>query len=363
MKITVSKKAISAALQHCCAAAQRNSTMPILKCVQLVPSADGFTLAAQNEGRRMAVTCTVKAQVSQPESLCVSAHDFFDRIKALPDGDIKIVSKSGKLSLEAGNRKLGLSYLSADDYPKVPSQTGDTIAVPASLLFSALKGTAFAICDDYSRGSLHGVRWTFAGGAFTSVATDGRRIAAFGSDGPQGALTVVIPQYAALMLRSVLEGAAGDAIISHDSTTFHLAMGDVSFACVTFASEQFPPVENFLSVAPKNECKVMTQVALDSLKAMQACSAKLGQLTVQKAKWNIRIVAVSEGGDESTDEFMAEGGEDFEPIRVSAAYLIDAIGATGTETCMIDATGESFEPVRVSGGKTKHIVMPVVTSA
>ncbi len=358
MKITVSKKAISAALQHCCAAATRNSTMPILKCVKLVPMPDGFELSAANEGRRMAVTCRITAQVSQPEALCVSAHDLFDRVKALPDGDIKLVAKSGKLSLESGNRKLTLSYVGAEDYPLIPEQPAGALMLSSQMLSASLKATLFAVCEDSSRQAMHGVRWLLGGGKFRADAADGKRIASYSVDSADGSLLAVIPQASALVLRSVLEGAMTEAAVNRDDTTLFLTLGDVSFCALTIGYD-FPPVDRFLEEPAKNECKVMTQVAVDSLKAMQAVSGKLGQVTIEKTKGNIRIVSVSDGGDESTDEFMAEGGEDFPATKFNAPWLIDAIVATGEETCTLDAT-EPLEPIRIRGGLCKHLVMPIM---
>lgn len=362
MKITVSKKAISAALQHCCAAAVRNSTMPILKCVQLVPSADCFTLRAANEGLRMAVSCNVKAQVTQPESLCVSAHELFDRVKALPDGDIKLVTKAGKLTLEAGQRKLGLSYVSADDYPKIPTHDGPMVRVPAALLAEGFKASLFAVCEDVSRGEVAGLHITLGGNVLSLLGTDGHRIALFSVPGPDGKLDCLIPKPSAVMMRAVLENATGDVGLHREGTTMYAEFPELgaSFASVTLNEERFPAApETIARNEPESSCDVMTDSAIDSLKALTAVAGKLGQVTLEKKGDAIIVSAVSENGDESSDQFMCKGGKDFLPFRVQGAYMVDALTATASETCSIASPDDDWRPAQVFGGKFRGVVAKV----
>jgi len=362
MKITVSKKSISAALQHCCAAAVRNSTMPILKCVQLVPSAEGFTLRAANEGLRMAVSCNVRAQLSQPEALCVSAHDLFDRVKALPDGDIKLVTKSGKLTLEAGQRKLRLSYVSADDYPRIPTHDGAMVRVPSSLLVEAFRASLFAVCEDPSRGELAGLHLKLSGNVLSCLGTDGHRIALFSDPGPDGELNVLIPKPSAIMMRSVLESATGLVGLHREGSTLYADFPEMgaSFASVTLNEERFPEQPAVMAHSePESPCDVMTDSAIDSLKALTAVAGKLGQVTLEKKGDAIIVSAVSENGDESSDQFMAAGGKDFQAFRVQGAYMVDALTATGAETCSIASADDDWRPSQVFGGKFRGVVAKV----
>lgn len=362
MKITVSKKSISAALQHCCAAAVRNSTMPILKCVQLVPGADGFTLRAANEGLRMAVSCGVKAQITQPEALCVSAHDLFDRVKALPDGDIKLVTKSGKLSLEAGQRKLGLSYVSADDYPKIPTHDGDMVRVPSALLAEAFKASLFAVCEDASRAEIAGLHLTLGGDVLSLLGTDGHRIALFSVPGPAGSLNCLIPKPSAVMMRAVLETATGLVGLHREGTTLYAEFPEMcaAFASMTLNEERFPEAPaNMARTEPASACDVMTDSAIDSLKALTAVAGKLGQVTLEKRGDAIIVSAVSENGDESSDQFMAKGGKDFAPFRVQGAYMVDALTATASESCSIASSDDDWTPAQVFGGKFRGVVAKV----
>jgi len=351
MKITVSKKAISDALQHCCAAATRKSTMPILKCVRLVPTTLGFELSAANEGMQMAVSCNVSAAVSAPESLCVSAHDLFDRVKALPDGDIKLITKAGKLSVESGSRKLSLSYISADDYPKIPAFSGDLVKVPALLLSEAFRSTLFAVCEDTSRSEISGLHLRVGGGRLVAVGTDNHRIAMFSAD-CEGELDCLIPKASAVMLRAALDSATGDVGLSRDGQTMYadFPVLGASFASSTLNEERFPKIEGLAAEVPAEPCQVMAAVALDSLKALTAVGGKFGQVTLQKTGNTIRVSAVSDGGDESSDEFMATGCADFAPFKVEGRFMIESIAACATEVVSIASADDTFKPVQVFGG-------------
>lgn len=357
MKIIVSKKALSAALQHCCAAATKNSTMPILKCVLLVPGTGGFRLRAANEGVKMAVSCLVEAKVTSPEALCIPAHDLLDRVKALPDGDIEIVSKDGRVTLKVGARKLSLSTLAPEDYPKLSDPEGQVVVLSAKTLAAAIRSTLFAVNDDPASASTHSLKVALLAGILTLGATDGHRISEWSARvDAEGAFEALIPKASALLLRSVLDSADGAAQICLAEPTFYVTIGSVTFAAVT-SSVQFPPIDRVFP-EKRSTVEVMPSVAVDSLKALSIVAGRLGNVRIAASGGKMRAAVDSAENGESSDEFQAVG-DSFEAVKSNAGYLIDAFASLGSETATLDC-GAPTDPIVIKGGNVRACVMPII---
>lgn len=358
MKIIVSKKALCFALGHCASAAAKNSTMPILRCVLLSPHGAGFTLRAANEGIRMAIACEVTARVTSPEAICVPAHELLDRAKALPDGDIELSTKAGKLSLKSGKRQLSLSTLAADDFPSLPAPSTSGVQMPAAALADSIRSTLFAVSDDPARGGMHGLKISLSKGQLRVAGTDGHRCSEWRADAPAGEIEALIPKSSATLLRSVLEGATGDVSVSGEGPTLYVTIGDITFAAVTLADAKFPPIENAYRPV-ENPCEVMTTVASDSLKALSVVSGRTGRVHIAASGDTMRASVLSEENGESSDEFEATGSS-FEMVKVQASYLIDALGSTASETTTIDC-GSPTDAILVSAGNVRGAIMPVIS--
>lgn len=358
MKIIVSKKTLAVALQHCSSAATKNSTMPILRCVLLTPGDGGFTVRAANEGIKMSVTCKVAAKVTAPEAICVPAHDFLDRVKALPDGDIELATKGGKLSLKSGKRQLSLSVLAADDYPSLPAPSGTPVTLPVAMLGDSIRSVLFAVSDDPANGGMYGIKLRLSGNVLCSAATDARRVSEFRCTAPDGEIDALIPKTSAVLLKTVLESASGEAVVSGDGPTIYVSIGDVTFAAVTLADSRFPPIENVFREA-MNPCEVMSEPALDALRALAVVSGRAGAMQLAASADTMRASVTSEENGESSDEFMMTGGHSFESVKAQASYLIDAIAAAASETVTIDC-GSRTDAILITGGRVRGVVMPVI---
>jgi len=305
----------------------------------------------------MTISCEVAAKVTSPEAVCIHAHDFLDRAKALPDGDIELSTKGGRLSLKSGKRQLSLSTLAPDDYPSLPSPSGEPSTIPVALLAESIRSVLFAVSEDPANGAMHGMKLALSGGVLCTAGTDARRISEWRATGPAGEISALIPKASANLLRSVLDGAEGDAVVSGDGPTLYVTLGDITFAAVTLAGGSFPPIENVF-VAPRNPCEVMTAAASDSLKALSVVSGRTGAVSIAASGDAIRAAVQSEENGESSDEFMATGAS-FEAVKAQAQYLIDALLATGAEVSTIDC-GARNEVIMVCGGRVRGAVMPVI---
>ncbi len=358
MKITVAKKSIAAALQHCCATAPKNSTMPILKCILLDPGNGGFRMRAANEGIKMAVSCLVEAQISAPRQLCVAAHDLLDRVKALPDGEIDLTEKDGKLTLKSGSRRLSLSVLESTDFPNLPEPDNSIVTLPAALLARALRSVVFAVNDDSSSSQTHGLRILVKDGELRVSGCDGYRVSYFRVAVDSSAdFTALVPKPSALLLRSVSDSAEGDAQISTFGTTLFVTIGSVTFAAVTMNPSVFPPIQNVFP-PERASVEVISAAAIESLRALGVVAGRLGKVRFWSDSGELRVSVQSEENGDSTDSFAAVGAE-FSPRFVNANYLVDSIAACASESVRIDC-GDPGEPIIITGGDVAGSLMPLI---
>src|SRR5678815_4069963 len=91
MDLVAPKKDLLRLVSRCQGVADKKSAMPVLANVLL--NAEGNHLRVSATDLYLAVAGQVQAEVSAAGTVAVPAKDFFERIKAMPEGPIQLTSK------------------------------------------------------------------------------------------------------------------------------------------------------------------------------------------------------------------------------------------------------------------------------
>lgn len=350
------------------------SPTPILGCVLL--RTEGASLRVATTDLYVAMTGTIDAEVKLAGSVAVPAKDFADRIKALPVGPIRITAddKHGVvLKGSTGSRKYILRGAPGEEFPPVAMSAGDapSVSLEADVLARLIERTHFAICADETRAHMNGALFEWAGEEARMVATDGHRLALAREATP--GRTAALRMMLSVKTVKELRRHCGDVFTDRPATVDIATSGSAAFFTgggMTFTAKlvdaQFPPYEQII---PKTPPAITVRVAraplADTVRAMMLASDDELDVRLIVGQRGVSLESKSDKKGEATDDLPAEvQGKSGFPVRFSARYLLDALGALAGDDAVLGFGERRSDPVRVlsadEADRYVGIVMPRV---
>lgn len=137
---------------------RQKSTMPVLANVLL--SAEGNTVTVSATDLYLTISGSIEAEVKRSGSVALPARDVHERVKAMPDGPIKLTVTNGSattLQAVGSARRYTLHGLPGSDFPQLPEPSSDapTIEISVAMLQKLVKRTIFSISSDETRPHLN----------------------------------------------------------------------------------------------------------------------------------------------------------------------------------------------------------------
>src|SRR5688572_6158864 len=151
MQFTISKGYFVAALDAAARIADPKSTMPILSHALISAYSKAVEVAATD--LYLSARTESKAQVTKSGSVCLPARNLLARVKAMPEGNLKIsVDDKHRATIVAvgAKRKFVLPGLPGEEFPKLPQREGEKQTIAADGLSELLSLTAFSVSLDES---------------------------------------------------------------------------------------------------------------------------------------------------------------------------------------------------------------------
>lgn len=369
MKITCDRDELTKALARARSVGAAKTPMPILSTVLIRKvGADHIQLAATD--LEVGFTTNISAKVDGDELVCVHAGDLFERVKAMPEGDVKLdaTARACVVTAKGTKRRFERAALPGDEFPALPKMTdGVGFSIEAQALGTMLAAVHFAVDPDSSRppGNML-VRWSK--GKLILAACHNHRVSVEerADHSIETAGETLIPFRAVGELRKLLDTEGKVSVVATPGTTF-LDFGDFEFSSRR-AEVTFPPYESW--PVKRLEAAVRLPVA-PTLQAISAVSLAAGRGDVTQ---NLRLqFAGSELilSTESADRGMAHdvvpiewAGNTFE-LSCNGTYLSDALTAAGAAqvALSLDTSNEMaplhIEPWDAQAGRVHYgIVMP-----
>lgn len=360
MDITIPKRDLLRLLSQVSRVAERKSTMPVLSNVLF--QAEGAKLRLSATDLYLGVSGTVPAEIHATPSMAIPAKELLDRLKMMPDGLISLaMSDKQQIVLRAGGsaRRYTLRGLPGTDFPPMPrpAEGAPTLSLDAKVLGDLIAKTAFSVSTDETRAHLNSALFEWEGETVRMVSTDGHRLSkAEAKVTGTASSQMLIPLKAVLELRRMCEEASPEeagkgrpiTITRSESTAFFEA-GGMTFS-TKLTDAQFPP---YAQVIPKTSTKTVKapRAALaDAIRAVMvaANSATLG-VKLAIAKGVIVITSESPESGDASDEVAVEYTGTPVTIGFNAKYVLDALGALGTDEVTLGLTGD-LEPMVVRPG-------------
>ena len=120
MDIVVTKAELAGALGRVQGIVERKNTVPILSCVLL--EASGAELAISATDLEIFLRSRHAAKVAKEGVVTAPAKKFFEIVRELPEGDVRIVAgDKGWVRIETGRARFKVTSLPKEDFPPLPA--------------------------------------------------------------------------------------------------------------------------------------------------------------------------------------------------------------------------------------------------
>lgn len=153
-----------------------NNPVDILKGIKIEATDVIKFTGSDNE---LSIESILNAEVQEEGTLTVDSRIFFDIIKNLPDGKVKIfTSDKNELKIICSNTNFNILYFSSEGYPDIKKiENGDNIRIYSKNLKQLIKNTIFAVSENEARPILSGTLFEVEKSNMKAVSVDSYRLA------------------------------------------------------------------------------------------------------------------------------------------------------------------------------------------
>jgi DNA polymerase-3 subunit beta len=318
----------------------------------------------------ISLTETVGCKVHGPGSLTLGVRHLNNVVRTLPSGAVRVKSLDNSWAqIVAGRSEFKLMGMPEGDFPELPDASGVAFTTVAShKLVDLIDKTLFSVSTDEARVNLNGALFECDGKKATMVSTDGHRLTKYSLEfgGPKLGKGIVIPRKGMDEIRKVLnkvEGECGLAIadgylfVKADALTLSVKLNNVTF----------PPYQQVVPKDFQRRAEVSRDELIAALRqAVVIAPEKTATVKVQLDKGVLRLAADNPELGAINLELAIDYDGSSLTAGFNANYLIEALGAMGSERSYLDFQGELdpcvLRPAGVDGQPAPEflaVVMPM----
>ena len=365
MKFKTTKDQITDSLQSAASVAERRQTIPILANLKIYANNDRVEVTSTDLEIQLKVTSEVE-RVEQEGEITVSARKMSELCRSLPDKESLIFELTdGKLHVSSKNFKADFATLSADDFPEL--EVGPEkleLKILSKDLKRLLNKTSFSMASQDVRYYLNGLLLEVKNGTFSSIATDGHRLAIARKKDSE--LTtedskVILPRKAVMELAKILPDTEDGA---------SLLLGDGSLVIkkenLVFSSKlidgKFPDYEKVLPSGDESILTIKKEILQSALSRSSILSnEKYRGVRLSISNDLLKLTANNPEKEMAEEEIeVAFAGKEME-IGFNIGYLLDVLANIDTEDVEILFYGEESSClIREPGSSLEsYVVMPM----
>lgn len=178
MNIVIEKSALINALDKVKSVVERHNTIEILSCFHVFAGHNKLVITATN--MEIEVKSESTATIQESGYIAVPAITFYELIRKLPDGEIKIKKDGEKITVQSGRSRLKVACLDQSAFPKFPDfEANQAFMLDSGVVCNLIDKTLFAASKEEARYYLGGIYLHVEKGILNAVATNGHQLAWF----------------------------------------------------------------------------------------------------------------------------------------------------------------------------------------
>ncbi|MGI9250399.1 MAG: DNA polymerase III subunit beta [Pseudohongiellaceae bacterium] len=365
MHIIISREALLKPMMAVNSVVERRHTLPVLANVLLSVedkqlSITGTDMEVELIGR------TPVDEVKTAGAITVPARKFLDICRTLAEGaKIEISVKSGKLTLKSGRSRFVLTTRSADEFPAVEDEAGDTFSVTLEQqhLSTLLANTGFSMAQQDVRYYLNGMLFEATKDYLRVVATDGHRLAMDTlkmSNDISEQKQMILPRKGVMELTRLLE-EEGDVKLTFGKNHIRAEVPSYTLNSI-LVDAKFPPYERVL---PKDGDKIVTgdreELRQAFTRAAILSNEKYHGVRVVLSSGELKILANNPEQEEAEDAVSVDYSGDKLEMGFNVSYLIDVLTTIGSEKARITLSNPNSSALIQPDGDSEalYVVMPM----
>lgn len=176
MELTAQKNLLLENMNIVSKAVSQKGATPETECFYLRAENDFLTLMANNG--EISIKTRFEAEIKEEGRILLKAKTFFDIIRLMEDGDIKItVGENNVAKIESGNTFYEIMGLDVSGFPEVSRAEREcTLQISQNDLKEAIKKTYFSIGTEEKKATFAGALFEIENGSMKIVTLDGYRL-------------------------------------------------------------------------------------------------------------------------------------------------------------------------------------------
>ena len=333
------------------------STLPVLSNVLLEATGDVLRLSATN--LEVGISHTIAARVEDIGAFTLPAKLLSDVVSNLNNETVNLAFDNNAITVKSGKSTSTMKGIDSDEYPLLPTISGDAITLPCDLLRLAIEQCAPCAATDDTRPVLKAVYLSIADGVSTFAAADGFRLARKQVAVDTTFAPMLIPARALEMLASILDGDTVELRTNGNQASFTTEHTTLT---TRLLDGKYPDTDRIM---PQ---QYTTRLVVDTNEMLRAL-----RLASHFATWSSDIVRLSVNADTlDISANAAEVGANFgtvnatvtgEPVNIAlnVKYLTEAVSlCKATQVAIELQSAQQPAVLRGVGDETyTQVVMPM----
>lgn len=344
------------------------TTIPILSHV-MVGAADGrITVSANN--LTIAAETRIAGDVRAPGAYAFPGEVLAGLVKRFGKSQAVglAVTDGGRAALTCGRARYDLRWLPADEFPRM-AEIGDGPAwtMPAATLKAMIEASRYAIDGDDTRPYLCGMQLDIGGSKLNAVGTDGKRLAWYAADMPDGIdalASIIVPDQALREMVALIGDAGGDVACATDGVRLSVRVGDATVTTLLIEGT-FPRYQALVPARTKGAAVVrpsaLAEVIERAMVVFSGANEKAPAVTLTVVPNGIAIEAGGGALDGAREHVHAEPITVGQTLTVNIRFLLDALKAVPDVDCVLQPAADPMGPAILHAAERPehlHLIMP-----
>ena len=278
MRFNVSSTSLSNRLQTISRVQSSKNALPILDCI-LFELTNGVLKMTASDSETTMVTTVEVTDADVEVKFAIGAKQLISSVKEISEQPISFQVDQNSFAIEITyqNGKYNLIGQNGYEFP-VPNSvnaSSRSLSMDAQVMFNGISRSLFAAADDELRPQMNGVYFDMTPDSITFVASDGHklvrnRVFSVHIDEPSA---FILPKKPALLLKTVLPKAEGDAVVRFDDRNAEIQLTDYTISC-RLIEGRYP---NYNSVIPTDNPFRVTADRMAFISALRRVSVFASQ--------------------------------------------------------------------------------------
>ena len=344
------------------ATASRSSAYPVLAGLRLQLTNDHLEVLGSD--LELTIRSTALVHGDADGTAVVEARLLTDIVKSLPAGAVSVTATGDELSIAAGRASFSVRTFMADEFPRLPTVSGNGVKVNGTALSEALRQVAPAASTDETRPTLVGILLSSSERGLRLVATDSYRLAV--RDLP-GVSLLEAGKQVLVAARGLRE--AQRVIGDHD---VEVVLGERDVALRTegielttrLLEDKFPNYQQLIPESYPNQCEIDRVAFAEAVKRIRLITQPgrdSSPIKLQLSADGVEVSATAQDRGTAQEPLDAVyTGSDL-TVAFNSTFLLEGLDAIPDERVILQ-TLDPLKPATLRGSGSAdylYLIMPV----